>query len=119
MKKYSLVLVVSLILVLCGAAFAADDNSVNPAGGGVIEGVVYHEEGPFIPDANVVLDEGAERVKTGLDGRFRIEDVAPGRHNLLCWKEGYSDLGKEVTVISGRTTLVDFPLFKRVGRRGK
>ncbi|MDD5085373.1 MAG: carboxypeptidase-like regulatory domain-containing protein [Candidatus Omnitrophica bacterium] len=116
MIKRSLILAVSLVLILGGVASAADDDSASSTEG-VIEGVVYHEEGSFLADANVVLDEGVQQVRTGLDGRFRMEGVTPGDHHLMCWREGYFDLGKEATVTVGGTTTVDFPLLKRIARK--
>ena len=87
MRKWCWILTFLLVLGTSGISLAAEEVS-SSSDSGTVEGVVYHEEGSFLADANVVLDDGAKQAKTGLDGRFSIEDVAPGEHYLMCSREG-------------------------------
>lgn len=110
MKRIVFVCVFCAALVIGSIAFSQDEN----AGAGSIEGKVYLSGGQFLAYANVVMDDGSKIVHTALDGSYRIDGVKPGHHNLMCWKPGYFDLGREVTVQEGKTVTVDFPLIKRV-----
>ncbi|MCU0683484.1 MAG: TonB-dependent receptor [Polyangiaceae bacterium] len=57
--------------------------------------------GAPLAGATVELDSG-QRVRTGPDGRFRIEDVAPGAHALTLSAEGLAPQRSEESFEAGR-----------------
>jgi hypothetical protein len=48
-------------------------------------------------------DGGNYTALTGADGKFRIEDIAPGRHRLFVERTGYRQLGNHPRLVEGRT----------------
>ena len=47
---------------------------------------------------------------TDLEGRYRIDDVPPGRHTVIAWNEGVNSEPRPVTVSEGGATELDFSL---------
>ncbi|MEL6925334.1 MAG: carboxypeptidase regulatory-like domain-containing protein, partial [Bacteroidota bacterium] len=53
-----------------------------------------------------ILDEQSKQVReTNADGRFEFSTLAPGRHNLIIFAEGYSTLSQEVQLQEGANVL--------------
>jgi plastocyanin len=47
---------------------------------------------------------------TGVDGRYRIDNVPPGTYNVIAWNEGLASDPKDATVPDGGITELDFAL---------
>jgi iron complex outermembrane receptor protein len=78
---------------------------------GAIEGrVIEATTGEPIPGANVAL-EGTERgAATNTDGRFRLHNIRAQGYTLVVSFVGYTPIYRQITVASGKTTVVDIEL---------
>ncbi|MGH9160331.1 MAG: TonB-dependent receptor plug domain-containing protein, partial [Vicinamibacteraceae bacterium] len=77
---------------------------------GTITGTVT-EAGTNSPVVNAqIAVDGAGRAFTNADGRYRITDVPPGRHNVSVASIGYRRSTLEVEVADGATVTLDFAL---------
>jgi len=47
---------------------------------------------------------------TDAEGSYHIDDVPPGRYDVIAWNEGISSEPRSVTVFESRTTELDFHL---------
>jgi hypothetical protein len=63
---------------------------------------------PWMNGWIVVTDDVA--VVTAADGRFTLRDVPAGTYELRVWHEALKGAPRTVTVIAGRTAVVDFDL---------
>jgi len=45
---------------------------------------------------------------TGEDGRFELEDVPPGRYDVVLWHERFGTLRRTVSIEAGGVVAVDF-----------
>ncbi|WP_240356548.1 carboxypeptidase regulatory-like domain-containing protein [Myxococcus eversor] len=70
--------------------------------GGVISGRLVDATGAPLPDAFVDVD-GLTSPPTGADGRFRVEDVAPGPHKLIAWSQKTERAEKTLELAAGKT----------------
>ncbi len=88
---------------------------------GVVKHVTFDEAGEIPLLCNVhaemsafvlVLDNPYFSL-TGRDGAFKIENVPPGTYKLSAWHEKLRTVTKDVTIVAGKTTSMDFQLNKR------
>jgi serine/threonine protein kinase len=75
---------------------------------GVISGVVFDmTTGLPMPGVDVTTDPPTVLVTTDAEGRFTIPAVSPGSYIVEATKHGLT-IGKEVTVVAGKETVVNF-----------
>lgn len=70
--------------------------------GGVISGRLVDATGAPLADGFVDVD-GLTSPPTGADGRFRVEDVAPGPHKLIAWSQKTERAEKTLELAAGKT----------------
>jgi hypothetical protein len=58
--------------------------------------------GTPLSEASVDVD-GLRSPTTGADGRFRVDDIAPGAHRVTAWSRGHEFVDKQVTLAAGKT----------------
>jgi hypothetical protein len=71
------------------------------AGGGISGRLKDATTGEPIAQAYVDVD-GIPSPLTGADGRFRLEDLAPGPHRVTAWSRGHALVEKQVTLSPGK-----------------
>ncbi|ADO71897.1 carboxypeptidase regulatory-like domain-containing protein [Stigmatella aurantiaca] len=71
------------------------------AGGGIQGRLLDLKSGEPIPQAFVEVD-GLVSPTTGPDGRFRLEDIAPGAHRATAWERQHGITDKQLTILSGK-----------------
>jgi hypothetical protein len=86
----------ALLLLWVGSAGAAAQEPSAPApervrATGIVAGVVRTEAGAPIADARVMIEGFARQARTGDDGRFLLEGVAPGVRELIVRKLGFRE----------------------------
>lgn len=86
--------------VLSGGTAQAD--IVVDAGGIITGRLVDAKTGAPIAQAFVEVD-GLVSPNTGPDGRFRVEDLAPGQHRITAWERQHDIVDKQVTLGAGKT----------------
>ncbi|TQF09360.1 peptide-binding protein [Myxococcus llanfairpwllgwyngyllgogerychwyrndrobwllllantysiliogogogochensis] len=69
--------------------------------GGVISGRLVDATGAPLAAAFVDVD-GLTSPPTGADGRFRVEDVAPGEHRLIAWSQKTERAEKTLKLTAGK-----------------
>jgi outer membrane receptor for ferrienterochelin and colicin len=89
--------------------------SLSPAnlafGQGTIEGEVSNAEtGEPLPGVNVVIEELGRGSAADSEGRYVIEGVPAGTHEITARFVGFQSQTKEVMVSEGETTVVNFRL---------
>ncbi len=47
--------------------------------------------------------DGLRSLTTGPDGRFRVDDIAPGAHRVTAWSRGHELVDRKVTLSAGKT----------------
>ena len=102
----SLALMVGLMLILSGAAWAQTES-------GNLYGTVTDDQGEELPGVTVTLTgPGAPQVQvTGEEGRFRFLGLSPGNYQLEAALEGFSTVIYEaVNIRIGRNTTIDVTL---------
>jgi iron complex outermembrane receptor protein len=91
---------------LAGLALAAMLPAVAHAQGGAITGKVTRAgSGEPMGGAAVVIEELRREARTGSDGTYRFDNLAPGDYHVSVRAEGYSSRRTEITVASGAATL--------------
>jgi len=58
----------------------------------------------------VLVLENKAYAQTGKDGKFAISNVPPGRYSINAWKPKTQRVSKEIEVIPGQKTVIDFEL---------
>ncbi|HEX3037243.1 MAG TPA: carboxypeptidase regulatory-like domain-containing protein [Thermodesulfobacteriota bacterium] len=58
----------------------------------------------------VLVLENSAFAETGEDGKYTISNVPPGRYNINAWKPKTQRLSKEIEVLPGKETVVNFEL---------
>jgi iron complex outermembrane receptor protein len=92
--------------MLCVAALVNGSAAVAFAQGGALTGKVTRAgSGAPMGGAAVVIEELRREARTGEDGSYRFDNLAPGEYHVSVRAEGYSSRRAEVTVASGATTL--------------
>ena len=96
-----------VIVLAAGAVQAAE-------GPGRVSGVVRDSSGAVIANAGVALTTGEQmsvrNVRTDKDGRFEIDQLAPGRYLLVVSFPGFGDKRVAVTVLATTPRVVDVTL---------
>ena len=56
------------------------------------------------PIAQAYVDaDGLRSPTTGPDGRFQVDDLAPGAHRVTAWSRGHELVDRQVTLTAGKT----------------
>ncbi len=84
----------------CGVAVPASAQT-----GALIGKVTRAGSGEPMAGAAVVLEELKREARTGEDGTYRFDGLAPGAYHVSVRAEGYSSRRAEVTVATGTATL--------------
>ena len=80
--------------------------AVAAQGGAVLSGKVTRAgAGDAMAGAAVVVEELRREERTGPDGTYRFEGLAPGRYHVSVRADGYSSRRAEVNLTAGGTTL--------------
>jgi hypothetical protein len=96
------------VAILCGPAFGGDAL-------GALGGITRDSNGQGpVPETNVVargLDTNTVRtVVTGADGTFSINDLQPGRYEVIARRPGFADVSQRVEVAALRVSQLTFLL---------
>jgi TonB-dependent receptor len=94
---------VALALILVYPGFAQGQK-------GAISGIVTDNSGAVLKGAQVTLESPVFNTVSDEQGRFYINDVAPGGYALTITYVGFAKLEQSVTVSVGQTTNVDAKL---------
>src|SRR6266508_2510870 len=70
-----------------------------------ISGKVTRDNGDAMSGAAVIIEELKREARTGQDGAYRFENVAPGPYHVSVRAEGYTTRRTEVTVTPQGATL--------------
>ncbi|MCP3142392.1 carboxypeptidase regulatory-like domain-containing protein [Pyxidicoccus xibeiensis] len=84
----------------CAAGTTTQVDVVVEAGGS-LTGRLVDTAGAPVADAFVDVD-GVLTPRTGADGRFRVEDLAPGPHRVSAWKGSGLREDREVSITPGK-----------------
>jgi Ca-activated chloride channel family protein len=82
----------------------------SPRLAGTVEGRVVDQTGAGIGGASVTIRGDRPAVRTGADGRYRLEAVPVGQIELIARAIGYRASAKTVRVREGAVTTADFTL---------
>lgn len=113
MRAAALVLfVVSLVVAGCsGQARPAETNASTAQGGGSVAGTVTDDSGLPIEAAEAALvDAQNVTAQSAADGRFLLTGVAPGRHQLVVHKLGFSTGQRSIEVSDGQVLELEVTL---------
>ncbi|MDC0706932.1 carboxypeptidase regulatory-like domain-containing protein [Stigmatella sp. ncwal1] len=80
---------------------AAHVEIVVEAGGGLKGRLLDLKSGEPIPQAFVEVD-GLVSPTTGPDGRFQLDDIAPGPHRATAWERQHGIADKQVNILPGK-----------------
>jgi Carboxypeptidase regulatory-like domain/TonB-dependent Receptor Plug Domain len=87
---------------------SSQTSAASSPAGGTIAGNVADESGAVLPDVTVILLNTAavrlEQSKTGPDGAFAFQNVAPGNYEVTTERAGFSAGNQLVTVSAGHIT---------------
>jgi hypothetical protein len=84
-----------------GQKFSVDWSFTTVNDAGSISGTVRGSDDQAVPNATVMLDDGAVTT-TDASGHFELNNVAPGSYTLTVTGEGYEKTTREVTVTAGQ-----------------
>jgi thermitase len=76
--------------------------------GSITGSVTNAKDGSAI--AGAIVTDGTRTATTDTSGKYTIADVPPGSYQGIASKEGYESQTVSVTVVSGGTAVVSFPL---------
>ncbi|MEN7548355.1 TonB-dependent receptor [Rapidithrix thailandica] len=79
---------------------------------GQVEGKVTTVEGEPLPYINIVVKKSLLGTSSGEDGRFIVKNIQPGTYTFIASGVGYDEQIKEVTVMAGQTTSLNFELYE-------
>src|SRR5262245_7186397 len=85
------------LLVLSAVAASAQPASQRAVVTGTV--TARHAAGAIV-GATVTLEETGQAVETGADGRYRLEDLAPGTYHLKIAAASFAPLRREIVVTS-------------------
>jgi hypothetical protein len=100
-----------ILLVFLLALFALTANA------GVVKGIVRDENNQPLPYVFVLLKNSTYGINTNLNGAYFLE-LKPGTHTLVFSQLGYETQEQVVTILAGKTTLLDVgmkPASKELG----
>jgi len=86
-----------------------------PAAGTVRGQVVDARTGTPLVDVRVRVDESAQAVVTGAEGRFELRQVPPGRHTLHLSVVGFILVRRDIEVAPGAVVELTIPLAEGAG----
>ena len=98
-------LILALALLFCGFVSRA-----GAQGPGAIAGTVTDPNGAVLQGAEIAIQNPSVTASTNEQGRYYINDLAPGTYNLTITYLGLNPFNKTVTVNPGQTTKLDAPL---------
>lgn len=70
-------------------------------GRALVTGIVNDDTGSALP--GVTVTAGELIAVTEMDGRFRIEGLAPGRYSIQAVLDGFQPVSRDVTLVTGQT----------------
>ena len=79
-----------------------------------VSGTIRNGEGEPLPGATVSIKGTAKGRVTNTKGWFRFQDVAPGDYTLAVRYLGYQDVDKQITVIRGKSLVLEFTLLEDI-----
>ena len=95
-------LVLALALLLCGFVPRAGAQGL-----GAIAGTVTDPNGAVLQGAQIAIQNPSVTASTNEQGRYYINDLAPGTYNLTITYLGLNQFNRMVTVNPGQTTKLD------------
>jgi nitrate/TMAO reductase-like tetraheme cytochrome c subunit len=101
MKRYWLLLLTGLALMLTGFLLSSSSTAVGQSSG-TASGTVVDETGNPVPDAVVRIQDTAYMTQTDADGAFVLELPGDGPYDLTAWASGYYCVGP-VEASAGQT----------------
>ncbi len=107
------VLLLLFALLLCSVGLSAHAQSAR----GAIAGTVSDQVGAVLQGAEISMQSPALTASTNEQGRFYINDLAPGTYNLTISYVGLEPFTTSVTVNAGQTANVNAQM--RVATRGE
>lgn len=96
----------SLAPLLLATALAAQEPPPPPAPTGIVFGTVLNDLSRPVLGADVVIVGSALATRTGPDGRFLLDGVAPGVRQIMISREGYLMASAEIRVVADSGTEV-------------
>ncbi len=104
MPKKRILFCLFIVITTCGAAFAQNT--------GMIQGSVRDSDGEIpLVGASVMIDGTILGTSTDKEGRFTINNVPPGTHNLVITYVGYDESVRQAVVNSRAVVRVDVFLY--------
>jgi TonB-dependent starch-binding outer membrane protein SusC len=101
-------LTASVVALLVAAGLPAQVEAQQP---GQISGTITAQEsGAPLPSVQVVIAGTGLGTLTNQQGRFTIQNVPAGSHQLRAERLGYGTVTQDVTVTAGETTSLDFQM---------
>lgn len=97
------------ILLLVSIPFLLSSNALL-AQSGILTGVVTDGSGEPIEFVTIALIGTTTGTITGSDGRFTIENLVPGKYNLMASSIGYETQSREILINAGQLNEVNFML---------
>ncbi len=108
-KSHAIRRAVELFVIACIASCPAI------AAGGTITGVVSDSVSHLpLGDVNVFLASTTRGTTTGMDGRFRIDNIAPGFYRLVASHVGYHMVALEMQIDGDESHVVNLRLGQRL-----
>lgn len=98
------------VLAVTLVALGASPREATAQAPGRITGTVVGEAAQPVVSAQVSIPNSGAGAITGPDGRYTINNVAPGTYTVRAQRIGYSPHSQRVTVASGETAVADFQL---------
>ncbi len=95
-------LLLALVLLVCGIAPRA-----NAQAHGAIAGTITNPNGAALQGAQIAIQDPSLTASTNEQGRFYINDLAPGTYNLTITYLGLAPLKRQASVTAGQTVEVD------------
>src|SRR6478609_4183136 len=96
-----LLLLLSLFPVTCFAQFTVSGRILNQS------------DTKPVPDASVFLSNATIGDKTAQDGRFTLQNIKPGKYELVISLMGYDIEKRNITVDNSNIILPDITIFKK------
>ena len=85
---------------------------------GSIKGkIVDRATGQVLIGANVVIKGTSKGAATNLEGKYKLEDLNPGKCTVLCSYIGYNKNETEIIICRDITLTVDFELAKSLDKK--
>ena len=97
------------------AGFAGSElKVVTPTPNAAVAGTITDPTGAVIPNASVVVTDAARQTvrsaKTGLDGRYRLDGLAPGDYRIEASAPGFEKFDLPVTLAPAQQSLANLKL---------